>query len=155
AIEIGARISGEEARATTYTAAIARAASATARARALDLRGVVDAITAPIESLEEAAALPRFTARALRASARLATAESPDDVKAAARDALVPLPPWADRWLVDFSGQLPILSTGEFKPNGEAAFGYNSDRWGAAARGAYLPYGFSSGDTSSVVHRAE
>jgi hypothetical protein len=77
--------------------------------------------------------------RVLEAATRLAEAKNEDDLAKAARDALLPLPPWVDRWVLDVNVAPPVSkeANGEshLQLNGDLTVGYNGDRLGFVVHG--------------------
>lgn len=64
--------------------------------------------------------------------------------------------PWSsDQWLFDLNGAMPVLSSGDFRLNGELSGGYNTDHWGGVLRGGYLSYALSSNGTTSTIDRTD
>jgi hypothetical protein len=147
ALAIAAEITGDDV--DLYVSARPLALAFERAARAGDIVAVCEALIAADASLSP------VTTRALRVSARLADAKTLDDAKAAAIEALVHLPPWTERWIVDVSGLVPD-ATGDFKLDGEASLGWNGEAWGALVRGGRITGEYTtSGDSVSLVRRTD
>jgi hypothetical protein len=104
---------------------------------AADSTSVHASTRAALEELSQKGKISAGELRALAVATRLAQARSDDDLKKAARDALLPLPPWIDRWVLDINLAPPISkeANGESHTelNGDLTVGYNGDRLGFLA----------------------
>jgi hypothetical protein len=74
--------------------------------------------------LEAQQVLPQGAVRAFDSAARLASARTEDDLKRAARELVLPLPPWIDHWVADvrrevISDQNPVTVRGEAHVKGQ------------------------------------
>ena len=105
-----------------------------------DWNRIVAGIHPQLETLEAQQLLPRGSVRAFDSAARFANARTEDDLKRAARDLVLPLPPWMDRWVVDLNASWPRLASNNFLLNGDLTLGYNGERFGIVARGTALSY---------------
>lgn len=95
--------------------------------------------------------------RALDTATTLARAESADELTKAARDALLPLPPWIDRWILDVNAAPPISkdANGESHTqlNGDLTAGYNGDRLGFVVHGDASYFDLSRSGNDALTER--
>ncbi|MEI7895029.1 MAG: hypothetical protein WCI05_18180 [Myxococcales bacterium] len=89
-----------------------------------DWNRIVTAVRPQLETLEAQQVLPRGSVHAFDSAARLASAQTEDDLKRAARDLVLPLPPWMDHWVAEVIASWPRLETADFLLNGDLTLGY-------------------------------
>lgn len=153
--------SPESAAATARAQEIAAAAdpilAALERAAQADAKGFVDQIRPTLTDIAKRGKLTEAQIRAIDVAARLAQARSESDLKAAARAALLPLPPWVDRFAFDINVAPPVNKNAhgesELSLNGDLTVGYNGDVLGFVAHADSSYYQIEQARNSALTER--
>jgi hypothetical protein len=95
--------------------------------------------------------------RAIDVADSLARATSDDELRRAARDMLLPLPPWIDRWVLDVNLAPPVSkdANGESHTqlNGDLTAGYNGERIGFLVHGDASYFDLSESRNDALTER--
>jgi hypothetical protein len=124
---------------------------------AQDARGLFEAVLPTLETAAPSNRPGGSSITALRIASTLASAKDADDVQRAARDALVPVPAWVDRVVLDLNLSPPSLKDirGEsnLSMNGDMTVGYNGDSLGFVAHADSAYYDITNLRNSALTER--
>ena len=95
--------------------------------------------------------------RAIEVAARLSAAKSEGELKTVLRDALLPLPPWVDRFALDLNISPPVNKRAQGEShlslNGDVTVGYNGEVFGFVAHADTAYYDLASQGNSALTER--
>lgn len=149
--------SAVRARAEAIAAATDALLAALERAVLADAKGFVEQLRPTLTEIAKRGKVTESQIRAIDVAARLAQAKNEGDVKAAARAALLPLPPWVDRFAFDINIAPPVSKSAhgnsELSLNGDLTVGYNGDVVGFVAHADSSYYQIERDRNSALTER--
>lgn len=150
ASQIAAAVADQAAAAEVALAFLTNAAKADAAAAIATAKPILD-------ELVRRGHLTANDVRALEIAAKLSQARTQKDLENAARAALLPLPPWIDKFAFDLNVAPPVNKhvhgDSELSLNGDVTIGYNGDHFGFVGHGDSSYYDLSQAHNAALTER--
>ncbi len=153
--------SADAARASVALASLLQAIEESSRwltlAESGDARALFDAVAPTLEKASSKSEFGASAIGALRVASTLASAKDADELQRAARDALVPIPAWVDRVVLDVNLSPPsftqLRGESNLSLNGDMTVGYNGDAVGFVAHADSAYYEISQLRNAALTER--